>query len=201
MKKIQLDDKIILYKNNSAPEFLNSLENIDNILINKNAWEVSCKSNLLDTDFTLNKNVLYLKSDNFSARSLLAINNSQLEYDKEIYNLKNKINTYTFSFVRDYVENFELNIFGVQDWTICLQKESNDFHNNLDRDGSKNSHTVILALNSNYSGGDFYFENRIGNEPIRMEHGDVLIYPSNNEYRHKESEVTSGVKYSAVGYF
>lgn len=201
MKKIQLDDKIILYKNSSAPEFLNSLENIDNILINKNVWEVSCKSNLLDTDFTLNKNVLYLKSDNFSARSLLATNNSQLEYDKEIYNLKNKINTYTFSFVKDYVENFELNIFGVQDWTICLQKESNDFHNNLDRDGSKNSHTVILALNSNYSGGNFYFENRVGNEPIYMEHGDVLIYPSNNEYRHKESEVTSGVKYSAVGYF
>ena len=95
----------------------------------------------------------------------------------------------------------ELKIKGVKDWTLCLQKEPNIFHNNLDRDGSKNKYTIIIGLNSDYTGGEFYFKDRLGNEPVRIEQGDVLIFPSSNQYQHKEEEVISGKKYCLVGYF
>lgn len=202
MIKTQLDNQIFLYQNNSAPNFLLNLENIENILIDKNIWEISSKSNIIDTDFTLNKKIIYL---NTVPCNLAKINNLGNPEEKKhyigMYNLKNTINSYAFNFVKDYVDSLELNIKGVQDWAICIQKESNSFHNNLDRSGSKNKYTVVIALNSDYVGGEFYFENRVGNEPIRMEHGDVLIFPSNDEHRHKEAEVISGNKYSAVAYF
>lgn len=34
-----------------------------------------------------------------------------------------------------------------------------------------------------------------------MSKGDVLIYPSNAQYMHKELKVTSGKKYMAISYF
>jgi len=202
MVRVELDNKIFLYKNNNCLNFLLKIQSIENILIDKNVWEVSCKSNILDTDFTLDKKVLYLKSISCDLTKIRDKSNPESKkYYKEIYNLKHDINTYAFDFVKNYVDSLELNIKGLQDWAICIQKESNNFHNNIDRSGSKNKYTVVIALNDDYTGGEFYFENRVGNEPIRMSFGDVLIYPSNNNYRHKEAEVTSGVKYSAVGYF
>lgn len=202
MIKIQLDNKIFLYKNNTAPNFLLNLKYIEDILIDKNIWQISSKSNILDTDFTLNKQVIYLNTTLCNPTTITdSGNEGKKEYYNKIYNIKHTINSYAFNFIKDYVDDLELNIKGVQDWAICLQKEPNNFHNNLDRSGSKNKYTVVIALNSDYAGGEFYFENRVGNEPIKMEHGDVLIFPSNNEYRHKETEVISGNKYSAVAYF
>ena len=202
MIKKQLDSDIFLYKNNNAPNFLLNLENIESAAIDANVWEISSKSNIKDTDFTLNKQVFYLKSGTYRLEKIINNNNlEEIKYYYETCRLRGLVNSYAFNFIKDYVDSLELKIKGVKDWAMCLQKESNIFHNNLDRDGSKNRYTIVIGLNSDYIGGEFYFKDRLGNEPVRIEQGDVLIFPSSNQYQHKEEEVISGKKYCLVGYF
>jgi predicted 2-oxoglutarate/Fe(II)-dependent dioxygenase YbiX len=59
----------------------------------------------------------------------------------------------------------------------------------------------VFALNNDYTGGQIQFENRIGNDLISMSAGEILIYPSNENYKHKELPVTNGTKYTAIAYF
>jgi predicted 2-oxoglutarate/Fe(II)-dependent dioxygenase YbiX len=58
-----------------------------------------------------------------------------------------------------------------------------------------------VVLNDNFSGGEFQFKDRVGNEKINLSFGDILIYPSNENYKYKELLVTSGIKYTAIAYF
>ncbi len=200
MNKIQLDDKIFLYKGNLQEDLLSHVSALESFLTYKNVWEISSKNNLNDTDLTINKPVLYLKTRTFNFADLLSVNNPQIQYNKELFKLKYKVDRYAFPFIKDYVDLLEVEIFGAKDWTVYSQKEETSFHDDIDRDGSKNKYTIIVALNDDYVGGEFLFKDRIGNDKIKLSYGDVLIYPSGYDYLHKEMEVTNGIKYCAVSY-
>ena len=100
MIKKQLDSDIFLYKNNNAPNFLLNLENIEGATIDANVWEISSKSNIKDTDFTLNKQVFYLKSGTYNLDKIINNNNSEeIKYYYETCKLKSLINSYAFDFI------------------------------------------------------------------------------------------------------
>ena len=60
---------------------------------------------------------------------------------------------------------------------------------------------MLVFLNDGYEGGGLHFKDRIGNEAITFKSGDVLIYPSNEEYLHKALPITDGIQYVAITYF
>lgn len=200
MDKVILDNNIFFYNGSSNINFVSHLNEVESLPIDKNIWEISCKTNILDTDFTLDKKVLYLGAYKNNI-VINKISNSFYEYYRKIINLKYIINNYAFDFIKDYTSELQISTPGINDWTICIQDKETAFHSNIDRHGSKKRNTIVIGLNENFIGGDFYFKDRIGNDPVRVSHGNVLIFPSNKNYEHMESEVLSGIKYSAVGYF
>jgi hypothetical protein len=198
-QSISLDEKIILYSNNMLTTYMLFLDNINNKKIESNVWQVSSKNNANDTDITSNSEIFYIPSfDNF----LLKPNYNFLNnVDAEKAKLKVILNENVLSCIVDYINRFDLKIKTIKDWTICKNIFNSSFHDDMSRNKYKHNYTIIVALNDGYQGGEFQFENRIGNELITMTTGQVLIYPSSNEYRHKEFPVTSGTKYNAITYF
>jgi hypothetical protein len=57
--------------------------------------------------------------------------------------------------------------------------------------------SILSLLNDNFSGGEFVM---FDNTEIKMNSGDVMIFPSNFLYPHTVKEVTKGVRYSAISW-
>jgi hypothetical protein len=57
--------------------------------------------------------------------------------------------------------------------------------------------SIIAQLNDSYEGGELIFWN---DEVIKLNVGDVLVFPSNFLYPHKVETVTSGTRYSVVSW-
>ena len=57
--------------------------------------------------------------------------------------------------------------------------------------------SVLGVLNDNYSGGEFIM---FKDQEIKLEQGDVLIFPSNFLYPHKVEPVTQGVRHSFISW-
>jgi hypothetical protein len=203
MNKIFLDNFIVLYSNNKNKNFIELLKEINDEPSIKNAWSISSLSNIRNTDHVVNQKIIDLpKEDNFilnSKNTSLLMNNTGQCIKKS--NLKYEIQDYIFPFLYDYIKEYELLVKKIKDFKICEQTQSSNFHNDLCKDGKNHFYTIIIALNDDYVGGEIQFENRIGNEIIKLSAGDVLIYPANNDYKHRELEVTSGTKYTAIAYF
>lgn len=202
MNKTFLDNFIILYSQNKNKNFIELLQAIDNEKSDKNLWNISSLNNVRDTNHTVNQKIIDLPVSSFYfllLKNNLLINSGGQSIKKD--DLKYELNNYAFPFLYDYIKEYELLIKKIKNFTICEQIKGSDFHDDLDRDGKKHSHTIIIALNDNYVGGGIHFENRVGNKIISLSAGDVLIYPSNKNYKHKELEVTSGTKYTAIAYF
>jgi hypothetical protein len=201
MKKTVLDNFVILYSENNSKDFINYLNNLENQTSVDYLWGFSSLNNLSDTDHINNQKVLKL----LTADNLYYFVNNSISIKEEVLikknNLKYELNNYSFTFLLDYINEYELSIKKIKNWTIYEQINETSFHYDQNRDGLKHSYTVLIALNDGYTGGEINFENRIGNENIKMARGDVLIYPSNNKYLHKELEVTSGNKYVAIAHF
>jgi len=201
MNKTVLDNFIVLYSKNENIDFVTFLQEIEDEKSTSNLWEISSLNNISDTDHIVNQKIINLPT---SDKLASFVNNSVSMEEGQVIkknNLKYKLNNYTFPFLLDYIENYELSIKKIKPWIVCEQIDGSDFHSDINRDGLKHSYTVVVALNDGYIGGEVYFENRVGNDPIKLLQGDVLIYPSNNKYRHKESQVISGTKYTAISYF
>jgi len=54
--------------------------------------------------------------------------------------------------------------------------------------------SCTFALNEEYEGGDFMFWN--GNHKVKLNRGDVMIFPADPFWVHEVSEITKGVRYS-----
>lgn len=194
-----LDDKIILYSNNTDINFLSYINDINEKKVEENIWQVSSKNNNKETDITADSQIFYL---NNADKFLLNTNyNFLLNVDEEKTKFKILLNRNVLPCVIDYINKFELSIQTITDWTICKNITNENFHDDKSRNENSHNYTVVFALNDNYSGGEIQFENRIGNELVSMSKGDILIYPSNENYTHKELSVTSGTKYTAIAYF
>ncbi len=201
MKKTVLDNYVVLYSNNKTTDFVELIEKIELQESNDPVWYFSALNNIDDTNHTINqKNIKLSIPDNlfpFISNSVSLKENTFIKKN----NLKYTLNSYAFLFLSDYINDYELSIKKIKNWDIYEQINETEFHYDKNRDGRKHSYTILIALNDGYTGGEIVFENRIGNEHVSMSKGDVLIYPSNAQYMHKELKVTSGKKYMAISYF
>lgn len=55
--------------------------------------------------------------------------------------------------------------------------------------------SIIINLNDEYSGGELYFWE---NHTVKMNKGDILIFPSSFLFPHGVKKIISGVRYSSV---
>jgi hypothetical protein len=199
MIKKYLDKEIVLYSNMIKIDFLSIIEKINTKEIENNIWQFSLNKTIKDTNYTKNKKIFYLEEGEAFWDSPLY--KFLYNVDMEKYKLKYKLNNYAFPAILDYINFFELKIKKIKEWTICENINETDFNFDLSRDGTKYSYAVLVVLNDNFSGGEFQFKDRVGNEKINLSFGDILIYPSNENYKYKELLVTSGIKYTAIAYF
>lgn len=201
MKKTVLDNFVILYSENDSKNFIDYLNKLENQVSIDNLWGFSSSKNINYTDHTIGQKILKLNI----ADNLFSFINNLVSIEEEVLikknNLKYELNSYSFPFLLDYINEYELLIKKIKNWDIYEQINETNFHYDQNRDGLKHSYTILIALNDGYDGGEITFENRVGNQNIKMSQGDVLIYPSNNKYLHKELKVTSGNKYVAIAYF
>jgi hypothetical protein len=201
MKKTVLDNYVVLYSNNETIDFVELVRKLELQESNDPTWYFSSLNNIDDTDHTINqKNIKLPIPDNLFSFISNGVSLKENTFIKK-NNLKYALNSYAFSFLSDYINEYELLIKKIKNWDIYEQINETEFHYDKNRDGAKHSYTILIALNNDYAGGEIVFENRIGNERISMSKGDVLIYPSNAQYMHKELKVTSGNKYMAISYF
>lgn len=197
-----LDDKIVLYYENKETDYVSLIENLCNKTINRNVWELSSNKNNQDTDLTLNNKIFYLPNfDNLFNWWRKSNNNIFDNGGKEKGKLRNLLNQNILPFIVEYIRRFELEITEIKKWSICEDLNTDNFYSDVSRNEIQNNYTVIVFLNDNYTGGEVQFENRVGNDLIKIAKGGVLIYPSTEEYKHKHLPVTSGTKYVAVTYF
>lgn len=59
--------------------------------------------------------------------------------------------------------------------------------------------SLVGHLNDDYSGGDFHIVNLEG-EPVKLEKGDVIVFPSSFLYPHEVKLVTSGERWTFVSW-
>jgi len=199
-----LDNFIVLYSKNTNKNFVELLQEIETAPSTKNVWAISSLHNIEDTDHVVNQKIADLLNYEGLMSDLLSSDllKTNLEQSIKKNNLKFEMQNYIFPFLYDYIEKYGLSVKRVKNFKICEQIKSSDFHNDLDKYAAqKHFYTIIVALNDDYVGGEIQFKNRIGNETIKLSAGDVLIYPANNNYAHRELEVTSGTKYTAIAYF
>jgi hypothetical protein len=201
MKKTVLDNLVILYSENNNKDFIDYLNKLENQVSIENLWEFCSLNNISNTDHTIGQKILKLNT----ADNIFSFVNTLVSIEEEMLvaknNLKYELNNYSFPFLLDYINEYELLIKKIKNWSIYEQINESNFHYDQNRDGVKHSYTILIALNDEYIGGDIVFKDRVGNENIKMAKGDVLIYPSSNNYLHKELTVTSGNKYVAIAHF
>jgi hypothetical protein len=187
MNKKQLDNQIFLYYNNEMVNQLPLIFDLNNKISNENVWEISNSKNINNTDITNNKKIFYL----YKMCSSLG---------NEKRKLKEYLNQFIFPFIMDFIESLLLNKSHIKTWTISQNLNDLNFYSDKSRDNTENTHTILVFLNEDYVGGEIQFKDRLGNELISFKTGDVLIYPSNEEYLHKAMPVTSGTQYVAITY-
>jgi hypothetical protein len=188
MNKNILDSKIIVYRNNTIENQISTLTDISNTISEENVWSISSSSNIYNTDLTLNSEILYLKNTDFS-----------LNYLKR--NIKHYLNSFSLPFILNYLDHLELSKQTIKTWTIAKNLQNLNFHHDKAKGDIDHEFTIIVFLNEDYEGGGVQFKDRVGNETITFKEGDVLIYPSNDQYLHKALPVTSGTQYAAISYF
>jgi hypothetical protein len=188
MNKKILDLNIITYSNNTIEDLISTLSDISNTISKENVWQISSNNNIYNTDLTLNSEVLYLENTDIA-----------LSFYKR--KIKHYLNLFSLPFILNYLDHTELSKQLVKPWTIAKNLQNFNFHYNEAKGSIDHNFTIIVFLNEDYEGGGIQFKDRIGNEVISFKTGDVLIYPSTDQYLHKAFPVTFGTQYVAISYF
>lgn len=210
MNKVQLDSDITLYKNNTMFDFFTIMADLENSDCSENIWQISSKKNINNTNltdfseiFTIEDTRVFLKSQRKIRNTSIYFNligkQSQLHTKK--IKLESLLNSFAFPFIIDYLTTTEQKIQTIKPWTICKNIKASEFTHDKSRNNLPHSNTIIVCLNGEYSGGEIQFNNRVGNDLITLNEGDVIIYPSDSEWSHKFYPVTSGNQYLAIAYF
>lgn len=192
-----LDSKVFLYKNNIDNELINAIEKINTIESIHNVWEVASYGNIKNNEHVYEKKIINLPVGNV----LYPVALNMTKINDHIFNIKNMLEDLFLPCILDYAYNNDIKIKKHKHFTVCAQDTNSLIHNDLDKDGDKYSTAALMLINDDFVGGDLYFENRIGNQSIKMHAGDIIIYPTNSQYPHYESPITDGIKYTAISYF
>lgn len=198
IEKQILDEEIFLYKKNIDSSLLNKIYNIENIVSTKDVWSKGCSGNINNVEHLYGLNILRLPSGDFIDGSSYF---SERKVFEMLYIIKDNLIKHSIDSIKDYCEHFELNIKNTKNWVIASNKNSITEHDDSNKDGILHSHSLMILLNDNYSGGGLFFKDRIGNSKVEMSAGDIIIYPSNANYQHYELPIVSGNKYFAMTFF
>lgn len=196
-EKIQLDEKIILYKNVFDLSIFNNIKDLESVESNKDIWSFASTKNVKNNNHIHHKKVLNLPKGDV----LVYVNNKNLS--NRILEIKFNLDMSLMPCILDYSKTLEISIKKISHWTIYSESkfELDEYHFDSDNDGNKFSYSVLACLNKDFFEGEILFKDRVGNEKIKLSLGDVLIYPSNIDYTHKEFIATHGEKYMAISYF
>ncbi len=210
MNKIQLDNDILLYKNNTMFDFLTILTDLENSDCTENMWQISSKKNINNTNLTDYSEVFTIQDTRVFLKSQRKIRDTSIYFDligkqskfhiKKL-KLESSLNLFGFQFISDYLETAEKKVKTIKSWTICKNIKASEFIDDQSRNNTPHNYTIIICLNGEYSGGEIQFKDRVGNDLIKLNEGDVIIYPSGSEWPHKFYPVTAGDQYLAIAYF
>jgi hypothetical protein len=210
MNKVELDKNILLYKNNTIFNFLTILEDLENLNCAENIWQISSKKNLNNTNLTDSSEIFNIHDTRVFLKSQRKITkkspyfdliDKQSEFNIKKLKLESALNSFAFEFIVDYLKITEQKIQTIKAWTICKNIKASEFVDSQSRNDELHNNTIIICLNSGYSGGEIQFKDRVGNDLITLDEGDVIIYPSVIEWSHKFYPVTLGNQYLAIAYF
>jgi len=214
MNKIQLDTNILLYKNNSMFDFFTILKDLENSDCAENIWEISSQKNINNTSLTDSSETFTIKDTRVFLKSQKKIRNKapffdpyfdlisiQSEFHIKKLKLESVLNSFAFPFIVDYLKTEEQTAQTIKPWTICKNIKALEFIDDQSRKNTLHKNTIIICLNGDYSGGEIQFKDRVGNDPIILDEGDVIIYPSGSEWSHKFYPITTGSQYLAIAYF
>lgn len=210
MNIVQLDSDISLYKNNQIFDFAQILENLENSDCAENIWQISSKKNINNTNLTDSSEIFTIEDTRVFLKSQRKIRDTSVYFDliqkqaalhvKKI-KLEGFLNSFAFPFIMDYLQTKEKTIHTIKPWTICKNIKASEFIDDQSRNNILHQNTIIICLSDEHSGGQLQFKNRVGNDLISLSLGDVIVYPSGNEWLHKFYPVTEGTQYLAIAYF
>lgn len=102
---------------------------------------------------------------------------------------------------KDYAKRYSIEIGNLTPLSISKYFEGASMGSHVDSysDNPKETLSVVLYLNDNYSGGELYFKNQ--NIKIKPEAGSLIAFPSSDPYFHESMPVTSGIKYISPGFW
>jgi hypothetical protein len=183
----KLDSEITLYEKNTLSGAIEILEEINRKQSQDNIWQIASNNNINNTNIAVNSEILYLTAGD--------------SFLNEKRKLSELLNEYSLPFILHYLSDLELSIKSIKPWTICKNIKNHEFHSDETKNKTKHQRCIIVFLNDEYAGGGLHFKDRIGNESITFNTGDVIIYPSNEEHIHKALPITEGTQYVAITYF
>ena len=210
MNKIQLDSDIFLYKNNSMFDFFTILTDLENSDCAENIWQISSQKNIDNTNLTDSSEIFTIKDTRIFLKSQIKIQphspyfnlvDKQSSLHIKKLKLEDSLNSFAFPFILDYLTIKEQKIKTIKQWTICKNIKASEFIHDQSRNDALHNNTIIICLNSEFSGGEIQFKDRVGNDLITLNEGDVIIYPSGSEWSHKFYPITTGSQYLAIAYF
>jgi hypothetical protein len=210
MNKIQLDTDIFLYKNNEMFDFFTILKDLENLDCAENMWQISSKKNINNTNltdsseiFTIEDTRVFLNSQKkiTSKSPYFNLMKAQSKFHIKKLKLESALDSFAIQFILDYLKTAEQKIQTIKPWTICKNIKASEFVDDQNKNGILHKNTIIISLNSGYSGGEIQFKDRVGNDLVTIDEGDVIIYPSGSEWSHKFYPVTAGDQYLAIAYF
>tara|TARA_R110002020_G_scaffold5988_4_gene24888 strand:+ start:607 stop:1161 length:555 start_codon:yes stop_codon:yes gene_type:complete len=128
--------------------------------------------------------------------------NLQDTHDLKIVNL---VSTQIYNCLLDYKDKFiELVLNGVSQIDLLKYETGGKYVKHIDQDHSMNRVlSFIINLNEGYKGGEICFYNpQTGQplEPIHLNRGDVIFFPSNFLYPHAILPITQKTRFSIVGW-
>lgn len=195
--KEYLDKDIVVYKNaiNNSEDIINIVENI----LCKNyseSWIYSTENNIINNPFFINRLFYYIGQHFNISRDDYSKTFSIEDTDRANIrqSIKTSVDRQVLPMILDFIKENEVKINSRSPW-IANKSFANqfcDFKNDKNQNNSPQL-SFVISLNNEYIGGEILFKNRNGNETYKLQKNDLMIYPS--EYEYKILPVDSGTQY------
>jgi predicted 2-oxoglutarate/Fe(II)-dependent dioxygenase YbiX len=187
MYNTSLKDYVKIYKRFYAPELCTSIVNN----LQRVNWDIHTFYNALTNLATSYENELSVSYDVIPEKQKL---------DEQIWHVVNQYITKDMVYMKDWFTGW--NGYSASRFNRYLPETKMKLHCDHIHslfDGTRKGIPVLSVLgilNSDYEGGEFV----MCGEEIKLDAGDVIVFPSNFLYPHEVKPVTSGVRYSFVSW-
>ena len=147
------------------------------------------------------KSKIEKSSRNCLACSLPSYRNQKPIQEDEIYKLSKYIDSQLLPVYSDYVQKYSANHWPINEgWQLLKYGANNYFVNHYD-DSKQYPRTISTSfyLNDDFEGGEIEFPRF--NLKIKPTKNQMIMFPANYVYNHIVHPVTSGIRYTVVGWW